>query len=192
MAYQQIIAANNDKLQVFVSTDCGGSWRSIWARAGAALQPASVMGQSNISFVATPAQYTTYTVNLGTVASSTNAMFRWVFYAGSSLGNNIYLDNINVNNTMNGIQSTEIVPDFILYPNPSTADYSLQFVLSESEKLGIVVTDLLGRVIEEIPNATYPAGESVINLGKKQYQPGVYLVNLAMEGKRIFKKVVIQ
>ncbi|MHB8261343.1 MAG: M43 family zinc metalloprotease, partial [Bacteroidia bacterium] len=106
MSYQQQTTTNSDKLQVYVSTDCGATWVSKWARSGSTLQPSVVSGQSTTAFVPTPTQFATYTISLSSISSVTNAIFRWVFYAGtSSVGNNIYLDNINVYNTTTGIQS---------------------------------------------------------------------------------------
>lgn len=195
MSYQQQATTNTDKLQVTVSTDCGETWTSKWAHAGSTLQPASVTGHSTSAFIPTPSQFTTYTVNISSLASSTSAMFRWTFFSGaSSVGNNIYLDNINVfNSTTIGIETIETAIGLSIYPNPSSSSVQVAFNLSENHTISIQVADMLGRIVETIPVRQYSGGESIITIGNKaSYQSGVYFVNMDIDGQRISKKVIIQ
>jgi PKD repeat protein len=148
MAYQQQTTTNTDELQVAVSTDCGATWISKWVHSGTALQPVSVGGQSISPFIPVPSQFTTYTVNLNSVASSTNVMFRWVFYAGaSSVGNNIYLDNINIyNSTATGIeQFTGNNEQVTIYPNPSNGNFVIE--TSSVANQTIQLYDINGRLV---------------------------------------------
>ena len=194
MAYQQQATTNTDKLVVFVSTDCGATWMSKWTRTGTALQPASVANQSTTPFIPGPSEFTTYSVNISSAVSSTNVMFRWVFYAGaSSVGNNIYLDNINISNSVSGIQNLESELDLHIYPNPSLGNIHVAFILPEKHNISIQVVDMIGRVVETLPAQQYPGGETIIHLGTKvTYQPGVYFVSIDIDGKRISKKIIMQ
>lgn len=194
MAYQQQATTNTDKLQIYSSTDCGATWVSRFARSGTALQPSTVSGTSSSPFVPTASQFTSYTVNISAIASSTNAMFKFVFYAGTaSTGNNIYLDDINVRNSTTGIKSIEDKMNLTIYPNPSSSNVNISFNLSEKHNINVNVVDMLGRVVETIPNQQYSSGETTINIGTKTvYQPGVYFVNLNMDGEQVSKKVIIE
>ncbi len=195
MSYQQQATTNADKLQITVSTDCGETWASKWAHSGSALQPSSVIGQSTSAFIPTPSQFTTYTVNLSSIASSTSAMFRWTFFSGaSSVGNNIYLDNINVfNSTTVGIENIETSIGLSIYPNPSLSSINVAFNLSENHHISIQVADMLGRIVETIPVRQYTGGESIVTIADKvSYQSGIYFVNIDIDGQRIAKKVIIQ
>ncbi|HEX7414836.1 MAG TPA: M43 family zinc metalloprotease, partial [Bacteroidia bacterium] len=194
MSYQQKATTNTDKLQVTVSTDCGATWVSKWVRAGTTLQPSVVSGQSTSAFTPTPAQFATYTVNINSIASSTNAMFRWTFYAGtSSVGNNIYLDDINVYNSTTGIKNIETEVGLSVFPNPSSSNVNVAFNLSEKHNISVNVVDILGRVVETVPIQQYASGESVITLGSKTtYQAGVYFVNIDIDGQPISKKIIMQ
>jgi PKD repeat protein len=195
MAYQQKLTTNSDKMQVYVSTDCGASWISKWARTGTALQPASVSGQdASAAFIPSASEFTSYTVNINSLASSTNAMFRWVFYAGaSSVGNNIYLDDINISSSVAGIENIETEIGLNIYPNPSAGNINITFNLDQKHTISIQVTDMLGRLIESIPVQSYAEGEAMITLDTKTaYQAGVYLVNMDVDGQRISKKIIRQ
>lgn len=189
MAYQQKSTSNNDKLQVFVSTDCGASWLSKWAHMGTAL--ATVTGTSSTPFVPTPAEFNSYTVNLNNVASSHNAIFRWKFFADANgVGNNLYLDDINIVSSVTGISSVQNESGMNLYPNPSNG--SFQLTLDASNKnIWVSVTDMLGRVIESRPAKMYAAGTELKFGDKNAYQAGIYFVNLDIDGKIISKKVVV-
>jgi PKD repeat protein len=194
MVYQQQATTNVDKLQIYSSTDCGATWVSRFARSGAALQPSTVTGQSNAPFVPTPSQFATYTVSISTIASSTNAMFKYVFYADATApGNLIYLDDINVYNTTTGIKDIETEIGLEVYPNPSSSNVNIAFGLSEKHNISVNVVDMLGRIVETNPSQSYPSGEAIITVGNKgTYQAGVYFVNIDVDGQRISKKIIIQ
>lgn len=195
LAYQQQATTNNDRLQIYASYDCGGTWSSKWSRSGTSLQPPSVSGQANFAFIPPPSQFTTYTVNLNSIASATNVMFQFVFYAGtSSTGNNIYLDNINIYNAADaGIENRGNVMDLSIYPNPTSGSVQVAFNLTEKHSLSVNITDMLGRVIETIPAQAYSAGASTLTLGSQTvYQAGVYMINIDIDGQRISKKIVVQ
>jgi hypothetical protein len=192
MAYQQKTTGNTDKMQVYVSTDCGSSWFSKWARIGSGL--ATVSGTSS-SFVPTSSQFTTYTVNINGIAASHKVMFRWKFYAGAAgPGNNIYLDDINVFDaaTTTGIQNTTVSGAALnVYPNPSNGIVNIDLNLTEKHTVAVNVTDMLGRTIENIAAKNYTAGENTLIIGEKNYQSGFYLVNINIDGQIITKKVMI-
>ena len=195
LAYQQKATSNTDKLVVFISTDCGATWSSKWTKSGSALQPTTVTGQSTTAFVPPASQFATYTVNIGSSStSSTNAMFRWVFYAGAtSVGNNLYIDNINLAPAVAGIANIETEIGLSVYPNPSSGNITISFSLADRHSIAVNVTDMLGRSIETIPSQQYVSGETNITIGNKTtYQAGVYFVNIDVDGTRISKKVIIK
>ncbi len=192
-AYQQTATTNTDKLQIFTSTDCGATWTSRKTITSATL--ASLAGGIGTT-VYTPntSQFTTYTVGINAVANSKNVMFRWEFVAGAaSIGNNLYIDNINIVDNVAGIENIETTVDLNLYPNPSTSKVNIDFNLSEQHNMGVVVTDILGRTIETIATKLYQSGGTTLTIGSDNaYQAGVYIINITIDGQPISKKVVIQ
>jgi len=194
MSYQQKATTNVDKFQIFSSTNCGATWVSRFARSGTALQPISVTGQSTTSFTPSPNQFTTYTVNINGIASSTNAMFRFCFMADEvNPGNNIYLDDINIYNSTVGIETIEAQIGLQIYPNPTSSNVNLVFDLSEKHNIVISVIDMLGRVVETNPVQNYPSGQTHLTINNKaNYQPGIYFVSIDVDGQHISKKIVVQ
>jgi hypothetical protein len=195
VAYQKKASGNNDKLQVFVSTDCGNSWVSKWARWSSTLDVLSGTGTG--VFTPTSAEFTTYTVNISSLSGSTNVLFRWEFFADpNGPGNNIYLDDINITNVATaaaGIEHIETNTGLNLYPNPSGGRTNITFNLTEKQSVAIQVTDMLGRTVETIDSKMYQAGETTLIIGAdKAYEPGVYLVNINMDEQHISKKLLVQ
>lgn len=193
-AYQQTATTNTDKLQILTSTDCGATWISRKTITSATL--ASLAGGTGTTpYIPNASQFTTYTVVIGGVTSSHNVMFRWEFVAGtSSLGNNLYIDDINISGVViNGIENIVALVDLNIYPNPSTGKVSIGFNLSESHNVSVTVTDLLGRTVEAIAPKSYQSGETILTIGSNgAYQAGVYLVNIMVDGQRISKKIIVQ
>ncbi|MFI5141467.1 MAG: M43 family zinc metalloprotease, partial [Bacteroidia bacterium] len=185
MSYQQKATTNVDKFQIYSSIDCGATWVSKFARSGTGLQPSIVTGQSSSTFVPTPSQFATYTVNLTSIASSTNAMFRFMFYSDpTSPGNDLYLDDINIYNTTVGIKDIETEVGLEIYPNPSSSNVNVVFNLSEKHNISVNVVDMLGRMVESSPSQSYPSGQTTVTVGNKvSYQAGVYFVNIDIDGQ---------
>jgi len=194
-AYRQKTSADNDKMQILSSTDCGYSWISRWTRNGTTL--ANVTPPSTSAFTPGSAQFTTYTVNINGVAGSNNVRFRFVFTADfggtGSVGNNLFMDDINVFDASLGIAGAEELVGLNIYPNPSSGTINLDMNLSESHTISVLVTDVLGRTVESIPGKEYGAGELSLTVAQKRvYQPGVYFVNMDVDGNRVTKKVIVQ
>lgn len=99
-AYKYYNSATNptkyhDELKVFISTDCGVTWgNSIYFKKGAQL---ASNGTSNTTFSpSVAADWKTDTINLSSYVGQ-QIMVKFEF--GSKFGNNIYLDDINIQNT---------------------------------------------------------------------------------------------
>jgi PKD repeat protein len=194
VAYRQQTSTDNDKFQVLTSTDCGNTWTPRFTRQGSAL--ASVTPASTTPFVPGPTNFTTYTVNINGVFGSPNVRFRFVFSADPTgtggVGNNIYLDDINLFDASVGINSIEEQVGLNIYPNPTSGVINLELDLSEAHSIGVEVTDVLGRAVESLPAKQFAAGMSQFALAEKRhYQPGVYFVHIEVDGKKITRKVVV-
>jgi len=195
LAYRQQASTDNDKFQVLSSVDCGATWVARMTRQGSAL--ATVTPPSTTPFFPGTSDFTTYTVNINGVAGSPNVRFRFVFSADPTatggVGNNIFLDDINLFDASVGIASLEEQIGLRIYPNPSSGKIDLDISLAENHSLAINVVDVLGRVIESVPAKQYGIGEFTLAIAeKKVYQPGVYFVNLDLDGKKISRKIIIQ
>ena len=191
-AYQQKTSASNDRLQVYTSSDCGNTWTSRKAITASSLAALSG-GPNTAAYTPTSAEFTTYTVNISPIATDHTVMFKWVFTAGTTIGNNIYLDDINiVDAAATGIKAIEAQVGLTVYPNPSAGVVNVSFNLTEKQSVAVNVVDMLGRTVETIPAAQYASGETVLTIGNETYQAGVYFVNININGQQISKKIIME
>ncbi len=191
-AYQQKSTTNADKLQIAVSNDCGATWIS--KRVILSTTLASLAGGTgNSPYVPTPAEFTTYTVAINSVASDYNVMFRWEFLADpSSPGNNLYIDDINIIDasatpTTYGIkQITSIGEKVNIYPNPAKDILTIEGLIV-NKTTEITLSDMLGR---EVYSQIATSSNCVMDVSG--LNAGVYLVSMLVDGQHISKKIVIQ
>ncbi|MEO8761249.1 MAG: T9SS type A sorting domain-containing protein [Bacteroidia bacterium] len=182
-AYQQKATTNADKLQIFTSTDCGGSWTAKKLITSTVL--ASLAGGTNTaSYVPSPAEFTTYTVNINSLASYTKVMFRWEFLADpNGVGNNLYIDDINIVDATTGIKTNIDVTDFSIYPNPTKNNFTIETTIGTKQTLQIF--DINGRIVlTQLVNS-----KSIIDVANMP--AGVYTLSIIDENTVINKKLII-
>jgi PKD repeat protein len=95
VAYARYNSTRSDTLEVLASTDCGATWTSIYLKGGATLSTAS---NQTSAFVPTNSQWRNETVNISTYAGQ-DVLF--AFRNHGRHGNNLYVDNININAVVN-------------------------------------------------------------------------------------------
>jgi type IX secretion system substrate protein len=190
VAYQQKSAANNDKLSLEISNDCGKTWWTKWSKQGAALATTNVF--SSAAFAPAASDYAEYSIP-GVI--SHNTAFRWVFVSDPTApGNNIFLDDINLGERQYvGIdENSAPANSFDLYPNPGNGATTVKFALSKPASVEINVSDISGRKVIGLTQAQYSAGEQLISINKdSSLSPGVYLVTVSTDGLRSSRKLVI-
>jgi PKD repeat protein len=94
VAYARYSSSRSDTLEVLVSTDCGASWTQVFIKGGNTLSTAS---QQTSAFVPTAAQWRNEVISLNSYAGNSSVMIR--FRNRGRNGNNLYIDNINLNGT---------------------------------------------------------------------------------------------
>ncbi|MFL5752664.1 MAG: PKD-like domain-containing protein [Bacteroidia bacterium] len=91
VAYARYNASTSDSLNVWITTDCGGSWTKIYNKGGA---PLSTAPDITTAFTPTATQWRTDSVSLSSYAGLSSVKLK--FESVSAWGNNLYLDNINL------------------------------------------------------------------------------------------------
>lgn len=88
--------SNLDTLNVYISTDCGGTWTKLYGKGGTQL--ATVAGAYTSAYTPTAnAQWRRDSISLSSYAGQSSVYLK--FENKSGWGNNLYLDNINVSYT---------------------------------------------------------------------------------------------
>src|SRR3989338_3675053 len=119
VAYRQY-QTENDKLDVFVSSDCGATWTSVYSKQGSTL--ATGAAQTAAFTPASSSDWRNETLSLTSYASASKLHIK--FTATSAYGNNLYVDNINI--AAAGVNELNQV-GMDVYPNPASDVVNVKF-----------------------------------------------------------------
>jgi subtilisin family serine protease len=86
--------------------------------------------------------------------------------------------------------AAELAASIQLYPNPNVGSFELSMEATQSNKLKVTVTNLLGQTIYAEPWMVLE-GQNTLPVQLNHTQPGIYLVNIAGEGFQVVRKVVL-
>lgn len=116
------------------------------------------------------------------ISSSDNVPFEYSY---------IYIDNLQFNGTVAGIDIHSIDPDnFLIYPNPTNGNFFIEYSLEKNKNVVIEILDVLGR------NVYSTKGESEI-AGQHKYEitsvlnSGIYTIVLKTENQILIKKIIL-
>lgn len=168
-AYRQY-ENENDRLEIFVSTDCGDTWTSVFNKAGTSL---TNMVASTTQYIPTSAaDWNANTVDLAAYANTNDVVIKFV--GTSAYGNNLYVDDIEVTSTVGINEIINPLTNVRLYPNPSVGETYLHVGEAAIETLNIRVYNAVGALVlnETIANAQGNIALNTVNL-----PVGVYAVN---------------
>ena len=180
----------DDRLRISVTGDCGADWDLRRMHRGFTDLPSA----DPTPFPFSPSgveDWKSYTIVLDNEQYLTD-LFRVQFEFESRLGNNIYLDDINVV----GYGATEVVEHNLtdgwsLFPNPSHDASGLTFGLTQAGEVECMVTDATGRLVSRATMAGVQ-GTNQMALSRPA-SPGTYLVSLrAEEGRSKTWRWVVQ
>jgi PKD repeat protein len=184
-AYRKRTSANFESLKVFFSGNCGTTWSQRKTLSG------PLLGNVTAGTAWTPTSSDWVTVHIASVSftsSFMNANFRYKFEFESDGGNNIFIDDINI---YEGSESEEIVlsasnlefglNQLELFPNPSSSDVSVRFNIENNQEVGLVITDITGKIIlTQSINAI--SGSNLVLLDAAAYAQGLYFITLKSGG----------
>lgn len=146
-----------DKLIFYVSTNCGKSWVLRWQKLGALLQTTTPL---ETSFRPTADQWASDSVNINIYLTQHQTNFRYKFQFFSNGGNNLYIDDINIDNgTYVGMDeySSDLV-NLNVFPNPVSQNATLSFDLPDNMNSQITIYDILGNEVYQVLNSDQKAG----------------------------------
>lgn len=179
------IAGRNDRLQVYVSVNCGHNFETIvYDKKGDDL---AVKASAEEWFPATEEDWRTEFIDLSEFTVSQDV--RIAFVITSQNGNNIFLDDIEFF-TAADPNPLEIGSEAMrLFPNPATTSVNLKFDLNNRVDLTLSLTNLAGEVVfKEFLKATLNQTFSINNL---EVDNGIYIINVTGPGTNISRRIWI-
>ncbi|MFN5032115.1 MAG: T9SS type A sorting domain-containing protein [Flavobacteriia bacterium] len=187
VAHARYSASYTEKLQVFVSSDCGQTWNSVWMKSGTALATSA-----NTTSVFTPnsaSQWRAECVDLSSYAGQSKLFVKFV--GTNDYGNNIYVDDINISNVACSLSVSEVnINDFNLFPNPASDILNVSFE-AVNTAYSITMMDLQGRVVatQELQGLS---GAQNVAIPVAELAKGSYLVSVTSQGVTRSQTVVIK
>jgi len=122
-AYAQKSTNSNDRLKVFVSTNCGWSWNQLLDMGGASLT--TVQSTSNTAFFATAQQFNQGLLDLSDYADE-QVYLKFEFSPDmNGPGNNLFIDDIMVSG-VTGLKEQRRISGLRLFPNPAQSEICFQ------------------------------------------------------------------
>lgn len=78
-----------------------------------------------------------------------------------------------------------------IFPNPATNTFSIMIDLKESSNTNIGLYDLQGRKIKELYSGYLSTGQQQIQANVSDINPGMYMVMISNDGKKLVKKLLV-
>ncbi len=180
------VTPEDEKLEVMVSTNCGTSWTTVFTKTAAALNTAPF---TTASFVPTASQWRSEMVDLSAYANNATVLVKFV--GTSDYGNNIYIDQVNLNTGFTGLENKQgDLQEVTLFPNPASTNTSLNVILKNQSEVTLSVVNNVGQLVYQ--NVSYlQSGSNTLNIDTKQFATGMYNIVLATDNGTIVKKLSV-
>lgn len=186
-AFAKRTPTNADKIEVWASSNCGQSWALRKNISSAAIGTAPEQGGN---FVPSSSEWADVAVtNINSTFWTPNFRFKIVYVGGG--GNNIYLDDINLDVVLS-VEGKDVVKHLNIYPNPFKGEANIEFDLLNSEDVDVQLFDMVGKLITTDSYRGLPAGTHKISLDAGDVGAGVYMVRLKVGEAELTRRVVIE
>lgn len=174
-----------DQLDVDITTDCGATWTNVWSQSDPQLTTAGAFTTG--AWTATSgstAQWRQETISLASFVGQAEVTAR--FRAISGYGNNLYLDDINLNTAV-GIGENQLEQQISLYPTPSSGMVFLNLSVIRDEEVRITILDATGKQLSTY--LTAKSNQHEVQLGN--LANGMYTIQIDADGQRLSKRVIL-
>lgn len=189
-AYAQQNSLNDDQFRVQVSSNCGASWSTVFARSGSTLS--TLPGPLISAFTGTNGgEWQQVLVDMTPFAGSTNLYFKFEFTPDvNGVGNNFFIDDINLfsADVVNPGFEERALTSLRLSPNPFLSSIHIAGE-GLSSVTALTLSDISGRILLADEHPLLKQQELEIN-GLDPLAKGVYFVKVfSAGGSRIFKVI---
>jgi PKD repeat protein len=180
-AFARRTSANDDRLRIFANPNCGPNWSLRRQLRGSTDLPTAP--NTNASFVPSGPQEWGYAeiTNLNADYHVPNLRFKFTFESNG--GNNLYIDDINLNGMP--VSVAEFFgeqPLLQVVPNPVGDQAQVVFTLAEAAQSRVVLLDVLGRELAQVHQGMLAAGNHRIALPVAGLTSGLYFVRVTRNG----------
>lgn len=178
-AYAQKEANSTDKLRIYYSNDCGKTWVLVKTYTLFPLLT-KLSSDTNYFVPQSNSEWKSGTVSVSNLFQVSNFQVKFEF-TGTSKGNNIYIDNINVIDPATASLNENLEDKIKIYPNPAQ---DVLYIDNINQDAKISIVDVTGKIVE-----SYSSTKTIDVAELKQ---GVYFLKFDFNGKAFVKRFVKQ
>lgn len=177
-AFARRTSTDDDALQVWISRDCGRTWSLRKQLKGSTGLP-TVADQSSSFTPSNAGQWQLCTLN-NVLDDFLVSNFRIKFRFQSDGGNDLWLDDININGITTGVEELNAGGGLTLnvMPNPVNDQALVVAGLAQGGPVRVDVLDPIGRVVATVAEGRVAAGTQRWQLPVATLRSGLYLVRL--------------
>lgn len=189
VAHKRYSASYLDAMEVFVSSNCGETWESVWYKEGDQLATGAA---STTAFTPAAADWRDECVNIDSYVGNDKVFVRFVGYNG--YGNNIYVDNLNVTDAacVVGVEENSVINEFKAFPNPTAGITNVTYSMNTAAPVTFEVYDILGSRVMNQNLGVKAAGSYTHQVDFNVLPAGIYLVNLTADGVTSTLRITVQ
>ena len=182
VAYAKYSNSFYDSLIVLYSENCAADWNMLWAKGKNNLP--TVSSSFTSYFTPTSSQWRLENISLDSLLGKSEVLIK--FRNISGIGNNLYVDNINISSNTTTVQMQEShEPIMLVFPNPVTDNIQIQMENLEQ----IEISNMMGQIIF---SRTISTKNKIVKVDFSDYNSGVYLIKgiskLGVIAKKILKE----
>lgn len=189
LAYAREDVESDEKLKIYVSTNCGETWNIRYSKSAYQLSTTGGAFVSS-SFIPDAGEWRMETVNLGAYAQSEKLLVK--FDCESQRGNSLYIDDINFSEST-GIEelNNQEKYNFIVFPNPFNNELNISYDIINSEsKVEINVSDVLGKnVFSESNKQSKGQYTRQLDITDK-LEKGIYFVTIRIDNDQATQRII--
>ncbi|MEQ1732100.1 MAG: M43 family zinc metalloprotease [Bacteroidia bacterium] len=204
-AYTPIDNTNNDKLDLYMQSNCslGFVGTPRYTRTANTVNPANDLSPiaGNFTFnnyvpiAASTSEWKLVTVNnLAAAYGNNNVVLKYIFTPGG--GNNLYIDDIEIITNLStpiGLTSASLYKNnFSVNPNPSQELSVINFSLTQASHVSLAITNVLGQTEQTICNTNLTQGDHNYDINTSKLAKGMYLIVLSTNGNKTIKKLIVE
>ncbi|MES2568302.1 MAG: M43 family zinc metalloprotease [Bacteroidota bacterium] len=186
-AFARKDTSNRDQLIVYSVSACGSTSLVKFNAIGSSLE--TVTPTSSPYFPANAADWRFVSSNILPLQLTTG--FRLKFIFNQKGGNNIFIDDINIDIATDTKDITETIDILSIFPNPSTDHCSVNFKLSQTKTLLFSIFNVLGDKVYSLQKNIYEEGLNEIKVNTSNLANGIYTMQLHDGTRAINKSLVI-
>ena len=182
--YAAKTATSYDKLVIYTSTNCGQTWALKYIKNGTtSLKTVATYYTSSHTPPSGSSEWRQESINLTNNWGVNPVRFKFTFTSGG--GNNIFIDDININTPLTtNVKTWNEKSGISIFPNPSENELNLAFESKINNPFEIEFIDVLGKLIftQHFNQIT----DQKLKIDTKQLSEGVYFINIKTNNAVIY------